>query len=55
MLSDNFDSKSVDLRFSCYPSNNLSTFSFRTSDVRRLLVDLTVMVALTHWVCFLFD
>ena len=58
LLSDHFDSKQfwevVDLPLTCHPSPSLSTFPFRSSEVRHLLLDLTLMVALTHWVCFLF-
>ena len=56
LLSDHFDGKqsreSVDLSLTCYSSQSL-TFAFRSSEVRRLLLDLTLMGALTHWVCFL--
>ena len=58
LLSDHFDSKqsreAVDLPLTCHPSPSLTTFVFRSSEVRRLLLDLDLMVALTHWVCFLF-
>ena len=44
MLSDHFDSKqsreAVDLPLTCHPSPSLSTFAFRSSEVRRLLLDL---------------
>ena len=44
LLSDNFDSKqsrkSVDLPFTCYWYPSLTTFAFRQSEVRRLLLDL---------------
>ena len=43
LLSDHFDSKqyrlSVDLPLTCHPSHSLSTFAFRSSEVRRLLLD----------------
>ena len=43
MLSDHFDSKqsreSVDLPLTCHPSPCLITFAFRSSEVRRLLLD----------------
>ena len=43
-LSDHFDSKqsmeAVDLPFTCHPSPSLSIFAFRSSEVRRLLLDL---------------
>ena len=42
LLSDHFDGKqsreSVDLPLTCHPS--LTTFGFRSSEVRRLLLDL---------------
>ena len=44
LLSDHFDSKqsreAVDLPFTCHPSPSLTTFAFRSSEVRRLLLDL---------------
>ena len=58
LLSDHFDSKqsreAVDLRLTCHPSPSLTTFTFRSREVRRLLLDCTLMVALTYWVSFLF-
>ena len=61
LLSDHFDSKqsreSVDLPLTCHPSPTLTSFAFRSSEVRRLLLDLDPYggSALTHWVClFLF-
>ena len=43
--SDHFNSKqsmeSVDLPLTCRPSPSLTTFAFRSSDVRRLLSDLS--------------
>ena len=58
LLSDHFESKqsreAVDRPQTCHPSPSLTTFAFRSSEVRRLLLDLTFMVALTLWVCFLF-
>ena len=43
-LSDHFDSKqyreAVDLPLTCHPSPSLTTFRFRSSEVRRLLLDL---------------
>ena len=43
-MSDNFDSKqsreAVDLPFTCRPSPGLISFVFRSSEVRRLLLDL---------------
>ena len=42
LLSDNFDSKqsreAVDLPLTCHPSPSLTTFAFRSSEVRRLLL-----------------
>ena len=44
LLSDHFDSKqsreAVDLSPTCHSSPSLSTFAFRLSEVRRLLLDL---------------
>ena len=44
LLSDHFDSKqsreAVDLPLTCHPSPSLNTFAFRSSEVRRLLLDL---------------
>ena len=44
LLSDHFDSKQstevLDLPLTCHPSPSLTTFSFRSSEVRRLLLDL---------------
>ena len=44
LLSDHFDSKqareSVDLLVTCHPSPCLITFAFRSSEVKRLLLDL---------------
>ena len=44
LLSDLFDSKQsrggVDLLLTCHPSPCLTTFAFRSSEVRRLLLDL---------------
>ena len=43
-MSDHFDSKqfreAVDLPLTCHPSPNFTTFAFRSSEVRRLLLDL---------------
>ena len=55
MLSAHFDGKQsrdpVDLLPTCHPSPSLTTFAFRSRDVKRLLLDLdSCMVALTHWV-----
>ena len=44
LLSDHFDSKqsreAVDLPLTCHPSPSLITFAFRSSEVRRLMLDL---------------
>ena len=44
LLSEHFDSKqsreSVDLLVTCHPSQSLITFAFRSSEVKRLLLDL---------------
>ena len=44
LLSEHFDSKQyredVDLMLTCHPSPSLTTFAFRSSEVRRLLLDL---------------
>ena len=44
LLSDHFDSKqsreAVDLPLTCHPSPSLTTFAFRPSEVRRLLLNL---------------
>ena len=44
LLSDHFDSKqsreAVDLPVTCHPSPSLTTFAFRSIEVRRLLLDL---------------
>ena len=44
LLSDHFDRKlyreAVDLSLNCHPSPSFTTFAFRSSDVRRLLLDL---------------
>ena len=44
MLSDPFDVKqsreSVDLPLTCHPSPSLTSFALRSSEVRRLLLDL---------------
>ena len=43
-LSDHFDSKqsreAVDLPLTCHPSPSLTTFAFRSREIRRLLLDL---------------
>ena len=44
LLLDYFDSKqsreSVNLPLTCYPSHRLTNFAFRSSEARRLLLDL---------------
>ena len=44
LLSGHFDSKqsreAVDLPLTCHPSPSLTTFAFRSTEVRRLLLDL---------------
>ena len=44
LLSDHFDGKqsreSVDLPLTCHQSPSLTSFAFRSSEVRRLLLDL---------------
>ena len=44
LLSDHFDSKqsreAVDLPLTCHPSPSLTTFAFRSGEIRRLLLDL---------------
>ena len=43
LLSDHFDSKqfreAVDLPLTCHPSASLTTFAFRSREVRHLLLD----------------
>ena len=58
LLSDHFDGKqsreSVDLPLTCHPSPSLTSFAFRSSVVRQLLLDLDPYGgSLIHWVCFL--
>ena len=44
LLSDHFDSKqsreAVDLSLTCHPSPSLTTFAFRSSEVRHLMLDM---------------
>ena len=44
LLSDNFDSKqsreAIDLLHTCHPSPGFTTFTFRSSEVKHLLLDL---------------
>ena len=60
LLSDHFDSKqsreAVDLPLTCHPSPSFTAFAFRSSEVRRLLLDLHPYggTDLSYLVCFLF-
>ena len=59
LLSDHFDGKQsreyVDLLLTCQSSPSLIIVALRSSEVRRLLLDFyPYIVALTHWVCFIF-
>ena len=58
LLSDHFDRKlsreTVDQPLTCHPSRNFTIFAFRSSEMRRLLLDLDPHGALIHYVCFLF-
>ena len=58
LLSDPFDGKQsivfVDLPLICHPSPRLTSFAFRSSEVKRLLLDLDPYGAQTQWVCFIF-
>ena len=58
LLSDHFDSKqsreAVDLPLTCHSSPSLTTFAFRSSEVRRLLLDLDPYGGTDPSVCFLF-
>ena len=58
LLSDHFDGKqsreSVDLPLTSHLSQSLTSFAFRLSEVRYLLLDLDPYGTLTNWVCFLF-
>ena len=58
LLSDQFTSnqsrEAVDLQVTCHPSPSLTTFAFRSREVRRHLLDLDPYGGTTHWVCFLF-
>ena len=58
LLSDHFDGKqsreSVDLPLTCHLSPSLTSFAFRSSEVRRLLLDLDLYGCSDPWVCFLF-
>ena len=48
LLSDHFDRKqsreAVDLPITCHPSPSLTTFAFRSREIRRLLLDLVTDV-----------
>ena len=54
LLSDHFDSKqsreSVDLPLTCHPSPRFTKFAFRSSEVRRLVLDVGPCDGLTLWV-----
>ena len=56
LLSDNFDSKhsrkAVDLPLTCHPSLSLTTFAFRSSEVRRILLDLDPYGGTDQWGMF---
>ena len=56
-LADHFDSKqsreSVNLQVTCHPSPSLITFAFRSSEVKRLLLDLDPYGGTGPLVCFL--
>ena len=58
LLSDHSDSKQsredVDLPLALHASPSFNTFEFRSSEVRRLLLDLDPYGGTAHWVCFLF-
>ena len=53
LLSDHFDSKqsreAVDMPLTCHPSPSFTTFAFRSSEVRRLLLDLDPWVSASLW------
>ena len=58
LLSDHFDSKqsteAVDLSLTCHPSRIFTTFAFRSRRSGVSCLTWTLMMALTHWVCFVF-
>ena len=58
LLSDHFGRKqsrgSVHMQLTCHQSPSLTTFAFRSSDVRCLVKLGPLMVTLTNWICFLF-
>ena len=58
LLLDHFDRKqsreAVDLLLTCHLSPSLTTFVFRSSEVRSSCLTWTLVMALTHWECFLF-
>ena len=58
LLTDHFDNKqskdAVDLPLTCYSSTSLTTFAFRSSDVRRFLLDLDSYGGTDPWVYFIF-
>ena len=55
LLSDHFDSKqsreAVDLPLTCHPSPSLKNSAFRSSEIRRLLLDLVDLYCVTHPLC----
>ena len=57
-LADHYDGmqsrESVDLPLACYPSPRLTTFAFKSSEVRRLLLDLDPYGGQIHWICVIF-
>ena len=59
LLSNHFDSKqsreAVDLPLTCHQYHCFTTIAFRSSDVRRLLLDLDPYGGTDPLVCFLFS
>ena len=53
LLSSHFDSKQsrdpVDLPFTCHPPPSLTSFAFRSREMKRFQLDLDPMVVLTIW------
>ena len=58
LLSDHFDRKlsreTADLPLTCHPSPSLVNFTFRSSEVRHLLLDLDPCGGTDPLVCFIF-
>ena len=58
LLSDHYDSEqyreAVDLPLTCHLSHSLTTYAFRSREVRHLLLDLDHYGGSDIWVCFLF-